>query len=166
MWSTSSVIVPCHSSLMICNNSDAQLQMQSLMLLSTTNSRFPLPRRRSHTLTYKDSGHNSNFRYVSLCIFIDICYSKTIDFYDTPKPYCTCISENNDKKSYNDMFLWLYSWMATMEKNNHVVSTSTTSVNHPTSVPVRVAHELYQAGHRYLDVRLVLLIFSNSAQIS
>ncbi|XP_039021022.1 uncharacterized protein LOC120153084 [Hibiscus syriacus] len=23
----------------------------------------------------------------------------------------------------------------------------------PTSVPVRVAHELYQAGHRYLDVR-------------
>lgn len=23
----------------------------------------------------------------------------------------------------------------------------------PTSVPVRVAHELHQAGHRYLDVR-------------
>lgn len=23
----------------------------------------------------------------------------------------------------------------------------------PTSVPVRVAHELLQAGHRYLDVR-------------
>lgn len=56
--------------------------------------------------------------------------------------------------------LRLYSWMATMEKNNHVVSTSNTSVNQPTSVPVRVAHELYQAGHRYLDVRLALLILS------
>ncbi|KAK1387942.1 Rhodanese-like domain-containing protein 15, chloroplastic [Heracleum sosnowskyi] len=100
MWSSTSVIVPCE---MICNNAIAQ----QMLLSTTTNSRFPLPRRRSHTLTYNNYGHNSNL-----------------------------------------------SWMATMENNNHVVSTSTTtSVNHPTSVPVRVAHELYQAGHRYLDVR-------------
>ncbi|KAL8134772.1 thiosulfate sulfurtransferase 16, chloroplastic-like [Apium graveolens] len=107
MWTTKTVIVPCESSsLMICNNSNAQLT-PSFMLFSTTSSRFPLPRRRIHNLTYKDHHtHNSNF-----------------------------------------------SWMKTMEKNNQVVSTSSTSVNHPTSVPVRVAHELYQAGHRYLDVR-------------
>ncbi|KAL4379805.1 hypothetical protein GQ457_02G006720 [Hibiscus cannabinus] len=35
---------------------------------------------------------------------------------------------------------------ATLEGNVHATGV-------PTSVPVRVAHELYQAGHRYLDVR-------------
>lgn len=107
MWSNSHVIVPSQSSLTICNYVNAPQIQQSSASLSATASRFPLPRRPPHTLTYKDHTFNSNF-----------------------------------------------SWMASMEKNNHlVVSTSTTSVDHPTSVPVRVAHELYQAGHRYLDVR-------------
>ncbi|KAI4314697.1 hypothetical protein L6164_027581 [Bauhinia variegata] len=33
------------------------------------------------------------------------------------------------------------------------VKTSLETIGVPTSVPVRVAHELLQAGHRYLDVR-------------
>ncbi|KAL6959891.1 Rhodanese-like domain-containing protein 15, chloroplastic [Sarracenia purpurea var. burkii] len=37
-------------------------------------------------------------------------------------------------------------WMATAGGNAESASV-------PTSVPVRVAHELHQAGHRYLDVR-------------
>ncbi|KAL4569073.1 hypothetical protein LXL04_024700 [Taraxacum kok-saghyz] len=41
-----------------------------------------------------------------------------------------------------------FSWMATVGENVK----PTTPVT-PTSVPVRVAHELHQAGHRYLDVR-------------
>ena len=41
-----------------------------------------------------------------------------------------------------------FSWMATVGENVK----ATTAVT-PTSVPVRVAHELHQAGHRYLDVR-------------
>lgn len=65
-------------------------------LLSTTNSRFPLPRRRS-------------------------------------------IITHNDRNSS-------LSWMATVGENVEFTTT-------PTSVPVRVAHELLQAGHRYLDVR-------------
>lgn len=36
--------------------------------------------------------------------------------------------------------------MATVVENVEFTTT-------PTSVPVRVAHELLQAGHRYLDVR-------------
>ncbi|CAI9111013.1 OLC1v1011147C4 [Oldenlandia corymbosa var. corymbosa] len=39
-----------------------------------------------------------------------------------------------------------FSWMATVGEN---VQSSPV----PTSVPVRVAHELLQAGHQYLDVR-------------
>ncbi|CAI9259380.1 unnamed protein product [Lactuca saligna] len=41
-----------------------------------------------------------------------------------------------------------FSWMATVGEN--VMPTTPVT---PTSVPVRVAHELHQAGHRYLDVR-------------
>ncbi|KAI3813649.1 hypothetical protein L1987_18378 [Smallanthus sonchifolius] len=41
-----------------------------------------------------------------------------------------------------------FSWMATVGENVK----PTTPVT-PPSVPVRVAHELHQAGHRYLDVR-------------
>ncbi|KAK9074794.1 hypothetical protein SSX86_003112 [Deinandra increscens subsp. villosa] len=41
-----------------------------------------------------------------------------------------------------------FSWMATVGGNVK----PTTPVT-PASVPVRVAHELHQAGHRYLDVR-------------
>lgn len=47
------------------------------------------------------------------------------------------------------VFVWtnnLCSWMATVGEK---VESSTV----PTSVPVRVALELLQAGHRYLDVR-------------
>ncbi|KAI3712798.1 hypothetical protein L1987_71364 [Smallanthus sonchifolius] len=42
-----------------------------------------------------------------------------------------------------------FSWMATVGENVK----PTTPVTPPPSVPVRVAHELHQAGHRYLDVR-------------
>lgn len=41
-----------------------------------------------------------------------------------------------------------FSWMATVGENVKPDTPVT-----PTSVPVRVAHELQQAGHRYLDVR-------------
>ncbi|XP_024974230.1 thiosulfate sulfurtransferase 16, chloroplastic-like [Cynara cardunculus var. scolymus] len=41
-----------------------------------------------------------------------------------------------------------FSWMATVGENVKPATPVT-----PTSVPVRVAHELHQAGHRYLDVR-------------
>ncbi|XP_076903208.1 thiosulfate sulfurtransferase 16, chloroplastic-like isoform X2 [Bidens hawaiensis] len=41
-----------------------------------------------------------------------------------------------------------FSWMATAGENVAPATPVT-----PTSVPVRVAHELHQAGHRYLDVR-------------
>lgn len=41
-----------------------------------------------------------------------------------------------------------FSWLATVGDN---VQSSAAAA--PTSVPVRVAHELLQAGHRYLDVR-------------
>lgn len=49
---------------------------------------------------------------------------------------------------------WLFTTSSVGEKH-HVATTST-----PTSVPVRVAHELLQAGHHYLDVRYVLTILS------
>ncbi|KAK1439228.1 hypothetical protein QVD17_05044 [Tagetes erecta] len=42
-----------------------------------------------------------------------------------------------------------FSWMATVGEDN--VKATTPVI--PPSVPVRVAHELHQAGHRYLDVR-------------
>lgn len=41
--------------------------------------------------------------------------------------------------------------MATVGEN--VQSNASAAAPPPTSVPVRVAHELLQAGHRYLDVR-------------
>ncbi|XP_027074169.1 thiosulfate sulfurtransferase 16, chloroplastic [Coffea arabica] len=44
-----------------------------------------------------------------------------------------------------------FSWMATVGEN--VQSNASAAAPPPTSVPVRVAHELLQAGHRYLDVR-------------
>ncbi|KAA8532036.1 hypothetical protein F0562_006822 [Nyssa sinensis] len=67
----------------------------SVSLLSTTSSRFQLPKRRSIGTKDRNSG---------------------------------------------------FGWMASVGEN--VQSTAV-----PTSVPVRVAHELLQAGHRYLDVR-------------
>lgn len=39
------------------------------------------------------------------------------------------------------------------------------AVGVPTSVPVRVAHELLQAGHKYLDVRYSLFYFNFSIKL-
>nr|XP_043606040.1 thiosulfate sulfurtransferase 16, chloroplastic-like [Erigeron canadensis] len=58
------------------------------------------------------------------------------------------ISRRNGNDFSNGNRKLNFSWMATVGENVK----PTTPVT-PTSVPVRVAHELHQAGHRYLDVR-------------
>lgn len=52
------------------------------------------------------------------------------------------------KKIYliTNLYIYIYSPKASLRGNLEAVGV-------PTSVPVRVAHELLQAGHRYLDVR-------------
>ncbi|GMP32106.1 hypothetical protein CsSME_00006016 [Camellia sinensis var. sinensis] len=70
------------------------------------------------------------------------CISK-VKYTDTPKEK----RRNREKLGKNNGAQQVVAGMATTVGGN--VESSAV----PTSVPVRVAHELLQAGHRYLDVR-------------
>lgn len=50
-------------------------------------------------------------------------------------------------------FIYLGCCLGTCESPKATLRGNLEAVGVPTSVPVRVAHELLQAGHRYLDVR-------------